>query len=135
MQDIILKKQKLVHDIYINTIEQGNCIGTINSKKLNELLDKREIMINNVIRLQDKIDSLEVSEQERTLLNDINEEIELIQSLEKTNKDALKKLQLRIKNDINDNNKDIKRINLSSKATLGYFQGLQTGGYFIDQKQ
>lgn len=130
MQELIVRKKNLVHEIYINTIEQGNSIGTINSKKLNELLDKREIMINNVIELQDKIDSLNLSEQERSLLDKINGEIKLIQELEKTNKEALKKLQLRIQNDIDDNNKDIKRINLSSRANLGYFQNLQPGGYF-----
>jgi len=134
MQELIAKKKKIVHDIYINTVEQGNSIGTINSKKLNELLDKREIMINNVIELQKKIDSLEISEQERALLDHINKEIRLIQDLENTNKEALEKLQLKIKNDIDDNNKDIKRINLSSRANLGYFQNFQTGGYF-DYKQ
>ncbi len=134
MQDLIAKKKKIVHDIYINTVEQGNSIGTINSKKLNELLDKREIMINNVIELQNKIDSLQISEQERDLLVRINKEIRLIQNLDKTNKEALEKLQLKIKNDIDDNNKDIKRINLSSRATLGYFQNFQTGSYF-DYKQ
>lgn len=134
MQDLIAKKKKIVHDIYINTVEQGNSIGTINSKKLNELLDKREVMINNVIELQNKIDSLQISEQERDLLVRINKEIRLIQNLDKTNKEALEKLQLKIKNDIDDNNKDIKRINLSSRATLGYFQNFQTGSYF-DYKQ
>lgn len=137
MNDIIQQKQKLVNEIYINTREQGDCIGKIDDEKLNKLLDKREILINNVIELQKKIDAVSLSTQDIQDLNDIDIQIRRIQQLEQINSEALKRLQQRIKNDIEDNKKDIKKLNLSSKAIIsGYFgYSSQSNGYFIDKKQ
>lgn len=144
MNNLIMQKQDLVHQIYINTKEQSLSIKDGDENLLNELLDKRQGMIDNIIIIQKQIQNIKFTKEEKEILADIDEELKAINILEHSNKSELKNLQYRIKIDIKNTEKDIKatekelkNINLSTRAvSSGYLKNyLTAGGYYYDTKR
>lgn len=137
MEDLISRKKRLVDEIYTNTKEQSETIKLTDETKLNILLDKRNFLIDNVIKLQDQIKKLNLSEDQLKIMASIDEQIKDIQYLENLNFKALRQLQIDTKKDIAETQKRLKNMALGDKAiNSGYLkQYSQANSQFYDKKQ